>query len=194
MNKERYNSTTYLLAVEIKREAAKLLSKNPNGVTAKQFCKWLKIPERSGLDVIRFLEQLGIGKWIRRPDRASGLYVPNDWKEPAWELTKNQKNVLNEIVFHANSKKISTVSFLDITKKSNTKKGSIVSIIDALERKGYITMLLAGCTGQKSKFKVYPEGNGPQGYRSYKVSQANTIAKKNKARKNDELACKNKAR
>lgn len=73
------------------------------------------------------------------------------------ELTPNQNAVLEFFLGHANPLRLVNATFRQIATEARVASGSVVYLVETLERKGFIEIVERGGGKQSSVFKLVPE-------------------------------------
>jgi hypothetical protein len=73
------------------------------------------------------------------------------------ELTEKQQAVLEYFIEHANPLRLVNASYKQIATEARVSNGSIVYLVETLERKGFIEVVERGSNKRSSVFKLIPE-------------------------------------
>lgn len=82
--------------------------------------------------------------------------------EDTAELTDKQKAVLEYFLGHANPLRLVSATYKQIATEARVSNGSIVYLVETLERKGFIQIVERGKGTRSSVFKLVPESAGAE--------------------------------
>lgn len=157
------NTTTGdLIALDILPELPGFWEKHPDGLTIKALARLTELPYHLAHQAWVAIERLGEGRIINRPDRSPQYLVPLDYTVPAYDLTKKQMAVLDAFAGGAGAGNVVAMSFRELCRISQVSSGSIIAMIGALERKGYVEQLSKGSGTNPNVYRIYPDGDGPR--------------------------------
>ncbi len=161
------NETAKLVGLDIIEDLPAIWIKYPGGASITQIAQELDLPYHSVHSAILWLSDNGKLQWLQRPDRQAAVVVPNGWEPPAWNLTEKQQRIVTWMTENADDTSTIQTTYKGISAGANVAEGSISAHLDALARKGYVHIVEVGTSsGEKSNFKVWPDGNGPQRHRA----------------------------
>jgi hypothetical protein len=159
---DKLNPVGKMVALEIASEIPPLLLEHPEGASLKVIRERLGLDYNQAYAALPWLEDMGIAKRISRCDRFGYLLVPMDYAGPVLGLTDKQKAVLQYLCEHSDANGCVAASYLDMNKAT----GLTMSFgqIEGLDRKGYLEIVLGGTPTRKTLYRIYPNGDGPQGH------------------------------
>lgn len=153
------NPAAKLLAIDLIGELPALWGKHPDGLTIAMVAQILGCKRHEAFAARLWVERLGKGRIVGRPDRTPDYLVPLDWKAPAWDLTKKQRETLDWLVSQADESGFVSASYRDICRGTSRTQGGIVAHMDALDKKDYLRCIDRGDHHRKASYRVFPKGD-----------------------------------
>lgn len=136
-----------------------------DGITFKDAAEMFDLSYHAIYSAVHELVAMGAVAIASRADRTITRIALPTWEPPgALDLTAKQRGALDYLVSVMDGEGVAYTSYKDISTAGPVAVGGIVACLDALDKKGYISILLRGKGARRTLFHVYPEGDGPQGY------------------------------
>lgn len=141
------------------------VSEGHDGITFKDAAEMFGLSYHSVYSAVHELVAMGAVAIASRADRTTTRIALPTWTPPdALDLTAKQRSALDYLVSVMDDEGIAYASFKEVATSGALAVGGIVACLDALDKKGYISILLRGKGARKTLFHVYPDGDGPRGY------------------------------
>lgn len=158
MSQQKLNPNGKLLALEIAEDLPAMWESHPDGLTAKTIVRLTGMAQHEAYSAMIWLEELGRGKIIRRPDRSPFYLVPLDFEVEKYDLTAKQRATLEFLKSKADADGYVTASMREICAGAPLSKGAIVAHLEALDRKDYLRVIERGYGTRRGRYRIFPNG------------------------------------
>lgn len=158
------NDLGKMAALDIMDEIVEAVQENePHGITFKEGARLTDLSYNEFYRAIHSLAWLNKIKVVRGFQGHYNRIVLPEWEGPARLYVSDlQRKVLDLLCQRANAAGLVRISSLEISKIAGVK--SPYDKINTLDKKGFLEVLERGGPTEAALYKVFPEGNGPQGY------------------------------
>lgn len=141
------------------------VAEGEDGVSFKDAAEMFGLSYHSIYSAVHSLVLMGAVAVASRADRTTTRIALPTWQPPErLDLTAKQRGALDYLVSVMDDEGIAYTSFKAIASAGPVAVGGIVACLDALDKKGYISILLRGKGARRTLFQVFPDGDGPRRY------------------------------
>lgn len=130
---------------------------NPYGLPASFFAEKFKLTVDESWHLIAALMDAGEAQIIHRVDSGGALVVPLGHKPPPMRMTPKQEAVYRCLLERSDERGRATASFAELAKAARVESGSVVALVDSLERKQLVRIAERGGPTKKTVFEVRRE-------------------------------------
>ena len=156
------------IADEILDAVRDAVSRGEDGITFKEAVHITGLSYHHTYSAVNILAVNGRVCLASRADSSTIRIALPNWTAPVrLDLTAKQAAAMDYLVSLMDDDGIAYTSFAEIAASSNVPIGGISACLDALDKKGFLSILLRGKGARRTTFRVYPDGDGPRGYSTF---------------------------